>query len=147
IPGSPTPPLVTRYFTDFTEHAVGAEPAGWSNKWVPAELSIAEAAGATGVQVLRMDSLSTARVFYVWQYLGTASIVEIVGKFRVTDGSGGTSNFVVPGLCVRGTGSAGDENGYRGFLYRYSQSPRLALQAYVQGEQELILHEVTDPFT
>jgi len=139
---------VTQFYTDFTEHPLGAAPDGWSDQWVPfAGATVAEASGASGGRVLELTSASgTNRSFYAWDEMGQQSNVELAGRFRVTAGGAGTGNFVVPGLCVRGSGGPGSEEGYRGFLYRWSQTPRVSLQGYVGAQQAFITHNVIDDY-
>lgn len=140
---------VTQFYTDFTEHVAGSAPGGWSDRWVPfSGATIAESVvGASGGKVLELTSAPGAnRGFYSWDEMGQVSNVELAGRFRVTAGGDGTSNFVVPGLCVRGSGSEGSEEGYRGFLYRWSQTPRVSLQGYVGASQAFISHNIIDAY-
>jgi len=100
------------YRTNFSAYEMGAVP----NDWTPEHASgsdgwatVAQSSPA-GSAVLRFDSDTSARHALSYDAAGTASDVEVLGLFRVSELS--QSPTAGGRLFLRGSGSSGSESGY-----------------------------------
>lgn len=125
---------VRQFYTDFSEYSTGGAPSDWTSRWVPLDsASVETISGGVSDRALRLALPSGVnRTFYSWDAIGEHENVEMVGRYRIAAG-GESSTFVHPGFCMRGSGGAGTEQGYRGFRYRYNDTARCSVQAYEDG--------------
>lgn len=100
------------YRTNFSTYEMGTVPSDWtpehgsgSDDWA----TVAERSPA-GSSVLRFDSDTSARHALSYDQVGTASDVEMLGLFRVSELS--QSPTAGGRLFLRGSGSSGSESGY-----------------------------------
>lgn len=100
-----------QHFTDFSSDTAGQPPAGWTNRWAEPAVapSIVADPSVAGGKVLRIEG-QTARFGYSWDVLDGTTNVELLVKWRAH----GATSALRP--TVRGSGSAGAENG--AFAYR-----------------------------
>ena len=104
------------YSTSFGTDTTGAAPTGWTNRWTTTGATwLVRADGtATAGKYLEFARTTTARRLLAFDSVDSDSgrdNAEIYARFR-TDGIGSISQFY---LIVRGSGTAGNENGYACF--------------------------------
>ena len=128
---------VSQFYTDFSEYSTGSAPPDWTSRWVPiSAVSVEAISEGVSDRALRLTLPSGVnRTFLSWDAMGEHKNVEMVGRYRIVSG-GNSPSFVHPGFCIRGSGSAGTEQGYRGFRYRYQDVARCSVQGYEDGPSD-----------
>ena len=102
--------MASTYFTDLTEYTAGAQPSGWTRRWVTSGNTwvVTAAAAMDGTSnALTHSNTSNARRAISWDTLDSVSAdIEIVYRWK------STSTSCDSRVMLRGTGTAGAENGY-----------------------------------
>ena len=100
------------YRTNFSAYEMGTAPNDWTPEHASTSDDWATAAESSpaGSAVLRFDSTTSARHALSYDKVGTASDVELLGLFRVSELS--QSPTAGGRLFLRGSGSSGSESGY-----------------------------------
>lgn len=109
----------TLMWTDFSEYATGAQPAGWTQVWDPtAYFAVADQAGATGGKVLQWSATGQSRNRWALAFdgLGDRTDQSVYTEVRVRSLGGGTSTYYMGAAAVRVSGTASDERGYAVFF-------------------------------
>jgi PKD repeat protein len=87
------------WYDDFSEHATGQVPAGWSQPYAFSPWQVVALAGATGGKVLQNTVTSYDVYALRWDAVGSPADVELESVSRVTSGRNGSL-----GLYARGAG-------------------------------------------
>ncbi|MFL5537435.1 MAG: fibronectin type III domain-containing protein [Longimicrobiaceae bacterium] len=101
--------------TDFSGYTVGAQPAGWSQAWVPsAAWSVADAPTATGGRVLRWSSVDVSRSRFALAYDGYGDLGDqaVYTEFSVGAVEPGALQAYLGAAAVRLGGTGADPHGY-----------------------------------
>lgn len=109
----------TLVWTDFSEYATGAQPAGWTQMWDPTSyFAVADEAAATGGKALQWDATGQSRNRWALAFDGFGDRTDqaVYTEFRVRSLGGGTSSYYMGSAAVRVGGTAGDERGYAVFF-------------------------------
>ncbi|MFC6755680.1 MULTISPECIES: glycosyl hydrolase family 28-related protein [Haloarcula] len=100
------------YRTNFSTYETGTVPEDWTPEHASGEddWAVVDEQSPAGSSVLQFDSETSARHALSYDAVGTASDVELLGLFRVSDLS--QSPTAGGRLFLRGSGSSDDESGY-----------------------------------
>lgn len=120
------------YVVDFSFSEIGTTPAGWSPKYASSNddwRTVSESSPRSSA-LLRFSSENSTRHALSYDEIGSASDVDILSLFRVTELS---QNPTSGGrLILRGSGSDGSESGY----FLNVRDERFGIWRYVDGDSD-----------
>jgi hypothetical protein len=140
VPGAPSAVFVgdTTRATDFSEHAAGAQPAGWTQMWDPTpHFVVADEAAGTGGRVLQWSATGQSRNRWALAYDGFGDRTDqaVYTELRVRSLGGGASVYYMGAAAVRIAGTASDERGYAAYLVTVPSTgaKSVVLATFAQG--------------
>ncbi len=129
---------MTQHFTDFSEYAVGAQPADWTSRFVTSGVtysveSSGMPSGPVGGQALLIHKTTQSRHLITWDTIGSVADVEIVARWARMSAVPTTS--VLAGGAGRASGAAASET-----LYTEAPEPdgTYGIRKYASGVQQFL---------